>query len=146
MKRPLAAFALLSPVVGTLWFAGPASAQGVATPSIAQPAAPPRAPCASPEYRQLDFWVGEWDVEFTNPDGSIGRAENRITRDEYGDCVVTERFRQAGGGPGGGDYLGASFSIYDRHTRSWRQMWVDNMGNMFDLRGVRSPAPTTSSR
>lgn len=114
----------------------PAFAQAPAPPA-SPPAAPsPQPPaCDSAEYRQLDFWVGEWDVEFDNADGSVGRAENRITRDEYGDCVITERFRQPGGGPGGADYLGTSYSIFDRQTRSWRQMWVDNGGNVFDLRG-----------
>jgi hypothetical protein len=115
----------------------PAFAQ---TPAAAPPTPP--LPCASAEYRQLDFWVGDWDLEFDNADGSIGTAENRITRDEYGDCVITERFRQAGGGSGGSDYVGTSHSIYDRQTRSWRQMWVDNAGNMFDLRG----GPVTGER
>lgn len=101
-------------------------------PAPAQPQGPP---CAAPEYRQLDFWVGDWDLEFTNPDGSIGKAENRITRDDFGACVITERFRQPGGGPGGADYIGGSYSIYDQQTKSWRQMWVDNGGNIFDLRG-----------
>jgi len=118
MKRLIIAFAALSA-------AGVAAAQSP-TPAPA---------CSTPEYRQLDFWVGEWDAEFTNPDGSIGRGRNRITRDEYGDCVIAEYFRQPGGNPGGGDFLGTSYSIYDRLTRSWRQMWVDNQGSMFDLRG-----------
>ena len=87
------------------------------------------------EFRQMDFWVGEWDLEFTNPDGSIGHAENRVTRDAHGDCVITEHFRQPNGGPGGADYTGSSFSTYDRGSRSWRQMWVDNQGGLFDLRG-----------
>ncbi len=99
------------------------------------PAPPPPPSCAAPEYRQLDFWVGEWDAEYTNPDGSTGRGQNRITRNEYGDCVIAEYFRQPGGGTGGGDFLGTSYSIYDQVTRSWRQMWVDNQGSMFDLRG-----------
>jgi hypothetical protein len=114
-------------------------AAGFTSPALAQtappPATPPTPPCSAPEYRQLDFWVGEWDLEFTNPDGTIGRAENRITTDEQGDCVISEHFRQPGGGPGGSDYTGASYSIYDAQTRSWRQLWVDNGGGMFDLRG-----------
>jgi hypothetical protein len=111
----------------------PAAQAQTAIPAPAP--APAGPPCAAPEFRQLDFWVGEWDAEFTLPDGSIGHAENRITRDEYGDCVIAEHFRQPGGGANGGDYIGASWSIYDRPTRSWRQMWVDNGGAMFDLKG-----------
>jgi hypothetical protein len=96
---------------------------------------PPQSPpCSAPEFRQLDFWVGDWELEFTKPDGSIGKARNRITKDEYGSCVISEHFVQPGG-PGGRDYVGGSYSIYDAQTRSWRQMWVDNGGGMFDLRG-----------
>ena len=103
-----------------------------AAPASAKPA--PQPPCSAPEFRQLDFWVGTWDLEFDNPDRSIGKAENVISAD-YGGCVIVERFRQPGGGTGGGDYLGTSYSIYDAPTKSWRQMWVDNGGSMFDLRG-----------
>ena len=117
MKRSLIASAMLAAT-------GAASAQAPAPP-----------PCTAPEFRQLDFWVGHWDAEFTNPDGTTGRGVNRITRNEYGDCVIAEYFRQPGAGPGGGDFLGASYSTYDRSTRSWRQMWVDNQGGLFDLRG-----------
>jgi len=97
--------------------------------------APKSPPCSKPEYRQLDFWVGDWELEFTEPDGSVGKATNRITKDEYGSCVISEHFVQPGEGPGGSDYIGGSYSIYDTQTNSWRQMWVDNGGNMFDLRG-----------
>ncbi len=96
------------------------------------PAAPP---CSGPEYRQLDFWVGEWDLEFIQQDGSVGKATNRITRDEYGSCAISEHFVLPGGGAGGADFMGGSYSIYDAQTKSWRQMWVDNSGGMFDLRG-----------
>ena len=96
-----------------------------------QPSAPP---CSTPEYRQLDFWVGDWELEFTKPDGTIGKASNRITRDEYGDCVISEHFVLPGGAAGR-DYVGGSYSIYDNQTKSWRQLWVDNGGSMFDLRG-----------
>ena len=93
------------------------------------------APCNSPEYRQLDFWVGDWDLEFTNSDGSIGKAANRITSNEYGSCVILERFELKGGGPGGTDFIGTSYSTYDAQTKSWRQVWVDNQGGFFDLKG-----------
>ncbi len=95
----------------------------------------PPQPCAVPENRQLDFWVGEWDLTFDAGDGQIGTAYNRITHDEFGDCAVVERFRQPGGAADGGDYLGSSLSMYDPQTGQWRQMWVDNGGSSFVLSG-----------
>ena len=87
------------------------------------------APCSSPEYRQLDFWVGNWALEFDRADGTVGTATNRITKDEYGPCAIVERFEMPGG------YKGTSYSIYDRETKQWRQMWVDNNGGNFTLVG-----------
>ena len=97
--------------------------------------APPAAPCSTPEYRQLDFWVGDWTLEFDLPGGGVGRAVNRITADEFGSCAIVEHFRYPGGAANGGDFIGSSYSIYDPGTRSWRQMWVDSQGGVFDLRG-----------
>ena len=51
---------------------------------------PPAKPCSGPEYRTLDFWVGDWVAQDEKGE-AIGT--NRITRDEYGDCVITEHFR-----------------------------------------------------
>jgi hypothetical protein len=51
-------------------------------------AAPPPAPCSSPEHRQFDFWIGDWRV--SKPDGTFV-GMNRITR-EYGNCVVHEHY------------------------------------------------------
>ena len=68
------------------------------------------------------------------PDGSTVTATNSITRD-FGACVIREHFRLPRGNPDGSEFVGGSYSIYDRPTSSWRQMWVDNAGGMFDLRG-----------
>ena len=121
----------LPALIASACLAGAAYAQQPAPP--AQPPAPP--PCSAPEYRQMDFWAGDWDLEFTNPNGTIGHARNRITRDEYGPCAIAEHFVQPGGAAGGGDYVGGSYSMYDPLTGKWRQMWVDNGGGVFDLAG-----------
>ena len=94
----------------------------------AQEASPPP-PCSAPEYRQLDFWVGEWELEYDRGDGTTGSATNSITKDEFGSCVIVERFAMPTG------YSGASYSIYDRGKKQWRQMWVDNNGGTFTLVG-----------
>ena len=107
-----------------------------ALPSAAAAQTPVAPPCSAPEYRQLDFWVGEWDLEFDQAPGQpVGRATNTITREEFGACVIVERFVQPGGAAGGGDYIGTSYSMWDAQTRQWRQMWVDNGGSVFVLTG-----------
>ena len=100
--------------------AGPALAQP-------QPAAPP---CSGPEHRQLDFWVGEWIAAWTNANGSAGSGRNVVTRDEYGDCVISERFSADDG-----SLKGFSISTFFTPAREWRQTWMDDQGGYFDLFG-----------
>jgi hypothetical protein len=102
----------------------------LASPAMAQTAAAPTAQCVGPEFRTLDFWVGEWIAEWTNADGTKGTGTNRITRDEYGQCVITERFRVDDG-----SFNGFSISTYRPGLKQWRQNWVDDQGGYFDLVG-----------
>lgn len=105
-----------------------ALALAVATTAHAQqPTAPS---CAGPAWRQLDFWVGDWDLEFDAGNGQVGHAANHITKNEFGDCVITEHFAQPSGA-----YAGGSWSIYDGQMGVWRQTWVDNQGGVFVLTG-----------
>src|SRR5712692_8138415 len=50
-------------------------------------------PCGAPEYRQLDFWVGEWEVR-----GPLGRhlGDSRVQQ-ILRDCVVFENWSGADG-------------------------------------------------
>jgi hypothetical protein len=100
-----------------------------AAPPAAAPPNPPPPPCSGPEYRALDFWVGDWDGEFDAGNGRTGHAVNRITRDEFGACVIAEHFSQPDG------TLGASFSTWDRLKKKWVQTWVDNSGGYITLIG-----------
>jgi len=68
---------------------------------------PPAASCSAAEHRQLDFWVGDWDLTFDAGEGRVGRATNRITADEFGDCVIAEHFEMADTG-----YVGGSWSFW----------------------------------
>ena len=106
-----------------------AAALTLASPGLAQTptAAPPPPACASEEFRTLDFWVGDWIAQ--DQEGKrIGT--NRVTRDEYGDCVITEHFRMDDR-----SLIGHSISIYRPGLKQWRQNWVDNQGGYFDLTG-----------
>lgn len=74
----------------------------------------PSSPCAAAEFRQFDFWAGDWDV--TTADGKPA-GRNRIER-EQGDCALVERWESAGGG------TGMSMNYYDPLARRWTQNWV----------------------
>jgi tetratricopeptide (TPR) repeat protein len=82
-------------------------------------------PCAdTPENRQFDFWVGEWNVEST--EGGVPAGQSKIDL-ILGDCVVLENW-QSGGNP----YSGKSYNIYNASLKRWEQYWVDNSGgNIF---------------
>jgi hypothetical protein len=85
-------------------------------------------PCSTEEYRQLDFWVGEWALEWDNPDGSKGAGTNNITKSAYGSCVISEHFSGQG-------LNGLSVSTYHAPVGKWRQTWVDDQGGYFALVG-----------
>ncbi len=80
----------------------------------------PSAPvaCATAEYRQFDFWVGDWEVRDST--GTL-QGTNSITKIEGG-CVLQEMWRSASGG------TGRSFNIYDFSRRVWHQTWVSGPG------------------
>jgi hypothetical protein len=92
--------------------------------SAASQAAAPL-PCSTPEHRQFDFWIGDWQVH--KPDGSLAGI-NRITR-EYGGCVIHERYANGKG------YSGESLNIYDASRKVWHQTWVDDGGLLLTLEG-----------
>jgi hypothetical protein len=103
-----------------------------AAPAIAQTAAAipqtkiqPINSCGGAEYRQLDFWVGEWRVFQT-----AGGAEVASSHIEHamGDCGIKETYI-APGSPGG-PYQGTSYSSYDRKDHKWRQMYIDTNGSV----------------
>lgn len=75
-------------------------------------------PCAAPQYKAFDFWLGDWDVR--NAAGQLV-GHNRITK-RHGGCVVQEEWESAAGGSG------SSFNVYDQQTRQWHQFWVDATG------------------
>ena len=90
---------------------------------IQTPQAPPR--CDAPEYRQFDFWVGDWQV--TSGGRPVGT--NLMTLEEDS-CLVHEHWTGAGGG------TGQSFNFYDRSDGRWHQVWVSNRGVVLDLSGT----------
>ncbi len=81
--------------------------------------------CSAPEYRQFDFWLGNWDVR--TPAGKHA-GTNNVTR-ILGGCVLQEHWSGAKG------MHGTSFNIYDAATGRWHQTWVDDHGTLLTLDG-----------
>ena len=76
------------------------------------------APCRNskvPEYRQLDFWVGQWDV--------FDAHGNQVAADNVDlilkGCVISESWTDALGAEG------KSLSRYNAPMKQWEQYWVD---------------------
>lgn len=89
------------------------------------PPAPQPKPCTSPESRQFDFWIGDWEV--FQPDGKKA-GTNRIDA-VYG-CVLHENWK------GNGGMEGQSFNRWDAQRGVWHQTWIDSTGGILMLEGA----------
>lgn len=87
----------------------------------------PGAPCSSPEYRQFDFWAGDWDT-YDVADRSKIVARNQVTP-MLGGCALREVYQQNDG------LVGESFSAWDASRGVWHQSWVTNRGTLLLLDG-----------
>ena len=84
-------------------------------------------PCKTlPEARQLDFWVGDWDVH--DPKGRlVGHSSIQLI---LNDCVVLENWTGSLGGSG------KSFNFWDKANHRWQQTWVDDRGSVQQYTGA----------
>jgi tetratricopeptide (TPR) repeat protein len=80
--------------------------------------------CREAEYRQFDFWLGEWDVVTTDGHNPAGTSSVQLI---LGQCVVLENW--TGGG------TGKSFNHYDTRLKKWIQDWVDSDANGVHFEG-----------
>ncbi len=85
--------------------------------------------CVSPESRQFDFWLGQWDVSPSGSTSGVTIAESSITLHDQG-CVIIEEWRPFGGGHG------HPINSYDAAGQKWRQTWVDSSGVRTEFGGV----------
>lgn len=83
-------------------------------------------PCRySPEARQFDFWIGEWEVKNT-----LGQFAGKSKIEMMlGDCIIFENWTSAPPNL----YAGKSFNLYDAKTKKWKQTWVDDKGGMLEF-------------
>ena len=76
-------------------------------------------PCkAKPEYRQFDFWIGEWDVK-SSQGQPAGTSSVQLI---LGQCTIFENWTSGSGSSG------KSFNIYDANDNHWHQTWVSDKG------------------
>lgn len=97
------------------------TAAHVSTQQFAKPAF-----CSGPEYRQFDFWIGDWDVLETGKREVAART--RVARILDG-CFLREDCESTNG------LKGQSFSLYDASRRMWHQSWATNKGQLLTIEG-----------
>ena len=81
-------------------------------------------PCSSPQFRQFDFWIGEWDV-FGKNGQRAGDSKISLILDS---CIILEEWTSANVQQGL-RYAGKSFNTWNAASKEWQQTWVDNTGN-----------------
>lgn len=77
------------------------------------------------ERRQFDFWAGEWEVKTAS---GATAGSNKITLVHKG-MALLEEWTDARGG------TGSSLNAYDPQSKTWRQTWVDDGGNIRNFEG-----------
>jgi hypothetical protein len=118
MRFPLGAFVLL--------------ASGAAAVMVSRERAPVQnakiaSHCDGPQYRQFDFFIGDWDA-YDVADSTKIVARNHVSRMLDG-CAIREVYSQTDG------MSGESFSTYDASRRVWHQSWVTNRGELLLMDG-----------
>lgn len=90
-------------------------------------------PCSTPEHRQFDFWIGDWDIEqrILDPDGDWLTFPARTSvRPALDGCALVEHwegevqfFWQGMEAPD--RLLGLSVRSYDADAGEWVIRWMD---------------------
>lgn len=104
-----------------------ASTSEPATPPADPMPAPP--PCSSAEYREFDFWLGQWEVS-GGPKMDTVVGSNRIEKVSSG-CALAEHWVNANGRDG------RSLNVYEATTGQWTQFWIGSDGVVLRLSGGR---------
>jgi hypothetical protein len=101
---------------------------GAATQALGTSAPANPAPgCSVPEYRQLDFWLGDWDT-FDPGDSNTSIARAHVDLIAAG-CAVHELYEQTDG------LIGDSILSFDPVRKLWQQTWVTNRGALMVITG-----------
>jgi len=107
----------------------PSIASAAEKPSVMQSAqadaSPPASPCDTPEYRQLDFRIGTFDV--TGLQGAKA-GESRV-ESVLGGCLLVEHWHGAISG------YGRANMFYDRQQKRWHLDYITDEGGTLYLTG-----------
>ena len=86
-------------------------------------------PCDAPEFHQLDFWIGDWDVY----DAGDSKPSAHVTVDSIlSGCALHERYEDDS------NHHGESFSAYDPARKQWRQSWYTDRAKGLELLGAKN--------
>ncbi len=106
--------------------AEPATGQAKLAVSLAAAQA---AQCPDSEFRQFDFWIGDWDTFESDRSVPTSIARTRVTPIASG-CAIHELYEQTDG------LIGDSILSYDPVRKVWQQTWVDNRGTLIVISGA----------
>jgi hypothetical protein len=81
--------------------------------------------CSAAEYRQFDFWIGDWEVTANGKVAGVNRIERILDG-----CGLLESWTGASG------YRGNSLNFYDASRKRWHQTWTDTSGLALALDGA----------
>jgi hypothetical protein len=84
---------------------------------------------ANSESRQLDFWLGDWNVTYR---GMPGRARSQVSLD-LDKCLLVESW------DGGKGHRGKNLFAYSSEDGHWHGMFADNQGRVHVLQGKVAP-------
>jgi ketosteroid isomerase-like protein len=82
--------------------------------------------CSAPEFRQFDFWLGDWDAFDVGKSAAVARTRVDLILDG---CVLREDYQGANG------LQGQSFTLYDPTRKIWHQSWATNRGQLLVMEG-----------
>lgn len=82
-------------------------------------------PCSKPEYRQFDFWIGQWEA-YNTKGQKAGDSKISLMLDS---CTILEEWTSASVQQGL-RFAGKSYNMYNAAKKRWQQYWVDNTGSI----------------
>lgn len=80
--------------------------------------------CCAIEYKQFDFWIGEWDV-FNQLGVKVG---SNVIISMQDSCLIQENWTS-------NNETGTSYTFYNKIDSTWNQIYIDNLGTVLQLKG-----------